>query len=96
MVCTLLSSRGEAEQPGWEERQPGQAAELLGRGFLPGRQHPGRRQHQGHPGLGEALQTESPHLVRTGMKLLTRGGGKEVEGWWGEGGTLFQRVCHFC
>lgn len=42
VISVLLFSRSEAEQSVGQERQPGQAAELLGRGLLLGRQHLGQ------------------------------------------------------
>lgn len=60
------TSRREAELPAGPEGQPGGAAALLGRGFLPGGRHLGQRPGQSHPGLREALQAQRTGMVSAG------------------------------
>ena len=62
-VCVCLC-RCNTEQFTWEEREFGEDAELLGRGFLPRCEHPHQRAQEGHWGLWEALPTQGAHLVR--------------------------------
>lgn len=75
--------RGQAEQPPGEKRQSGQAAELLGCGFLLGCQHTGLWQHQGHPRVWETLQTQSPRLVSLHVMKQNKNS-KEIFLLWGQ------------